>query len=40
MPGLRVRSSSTAPVRNGQPPQKNITVPSSGAIHVAPSGTE
>ena len=30
IPGLSARTSATAPVRNGQPPQANITVPSTG----------
>ena len=40
--GLRARSSLTAPLRNGQPPQKYITVPSTGEISCAPGneGTE
>ena len=31
MPGLRALISLTAPVRNGEPPQTYITVPSTGA---------
>ena len=39
MPGCRERTSATPPVRNGHPPQKNMTVPSSGGIQsVAPPG--
>ena len=33
MPGLRAFSSDQAPVRNGRPPQKYMTVPSTGEIH-------
>ena len=33
IPGLRDLSSETAPVRNGLPPQKYITVPRMGEIH-------
>ena len=42
MPGVRARSSPSAPVRKGRPPQKYITLPSSGEIRLAPgkSGTE
>ena len=32
MPGWRAFSSDQAPVRNGRPPQKNMTVPSTGEI--------
>ena len=32
IPGARERISLTAPVRNGEPPQTNITVPSTGEI--------
>ncbi len=42
IPGARERISLTAPVRNGEPPQAYITVPSTGetqAIHAA-SGSE
>ena len=42
MPGLRALISDTAPVRNGLPPQKYITVPSTGEIQATPgmSGRE
>ena len=33
MPGLRARSSLTAPVRNGAPPQTYTMVPRIGEIH-------
>ena len=33
MPGVRALSSDQAPVRNGRPPQKYSTVPSTGEIH-------
>ena len=33
MPGVRAFSSDQAPVRNGAPPQKYMTVPSTGEIH-------
>ena len=41
IPGVRERISLIAPVRNGRPPHKYITVPSTGDIHCAPgkSGT-
>jgi hypothetical protein len=35
MPGERVRSSPIAPVRNGRPPQTNITVPRTGETQSA-----
>ncbi len=35
IPGLRARSSETAPVRNGRPPHTNITVPRTGEIQVS-----
>ncbi len=38
IPGVRARSSDTAPVRNGRPPHTNMTVPSTGetqASHAA-----
>ena len=34
MPGFRALISETAPVRNGLPPQKYITVPSTGEIQA------
>ncbi len=34
IPGLRARSSLTAPVRNGVPPHTYITVPRTGEIHA------
>ena len=41
IPGVRERISLTAPVRNGRPPQRYMTVPSTGDTHRAPgkSGT-
>ena len=41
MPGRRAASSERPPVRNGQPPYRNITVPRTGEIQPAPvkSGT-
>ena len=36
IPGLRERISLIAPVKNGRPPQKYITVPSTGDTHRAP----
>ena len=39
MPGLRERSSLTAPVRNGHPPHAYMTVPRTGAMNSAQSGT-
>ena len=41
IPGARERISLTAPVRKGLPPQKYMTVPSTGDTHRAPgnSGT-
>ena len=42
IPGARERISLTAPVRNGLPPQKYITVPSTGDTQPDPGncGTE
>ncbi len=40
MPGLRALISLTVSVKNGEPPQTYITVPITGAIHVAQPGTE
>ena len=37
MPGARSRTSSTAPSRNGQPPQKKTNVPSTGPTHATPA---
>ena len=34
IPGLRERTSETAPVRNGEPPQRYMTVPSTGETHA------
>ena len=41
IPGARERISLTAPVRNGRPPHRYITVPSTGGTHSTPgtSGT-
>ncbi len=41
IPGVRERISLIAPVRNGRPPQRYITVPSTGDTHCDPgkSGT-
>ncbi|GGG28947.1 hypothetical protein GCM10007304_48540 [Rhodococcoides trifolii] len=33
IPGVRPRISLTAPVRNGEPPHTNMTVPSTGDTH-------
>jgi len=42
IPGCRARISATAPVRNGRPPHRYITSPSSGETHAthAPEGSE
>jgi hypothetical protein len=36
MPGWRLRSSASPPSRNGRPPYRNTTVPSTGATHWEP----
>jgi len=36
MPGWRLRASETPPSRNGRPPYRNTTVPSTGATHSEP----
>jgi hypothetical protein len=39
MPGWRLRSSARPPSRNGRPPYKNTTVPSTGATHCEPGNS-
>ena len=38
IPGARSRTSDTAPFKNGQPPQTNTNVPSTGPTHATPLG--
>jgi hypothetical protein len=38
IPGWRARSSLTAPLMNGHPPKKKMTVPRTGEIQSVPAG--